>query len=221
MDYGMFHVEHGYIEPLTQYNKALRQRNAALRSSQLGVARSYNRVLSDLAAAIHLDRQSYIDTLNAVLQLTLAKLDVNFPVNLTLSAGMDPGKDLELQLKKKETVDLKRGYTSVGVHRADLVVRSESVLAAHRLSRGQQKVLVYALKIAQSNLFQEKTGNLPILMVDDLTAELDSRHLGKMVQLFDDLGLQVFITLLSANRITGIANPGLFHVEHGVVNRTS
>lgn len=221
MDYGMFHVEHGYLERLTKYNKALRQRNAALRSSQLGVARSYNRVLSDLAAAIHLDRQSYIDTLNAVLQLTLAKLDVNFPVNLTLSAGMDPGKDLELQLKKKETVDLKRGYTSVGVHRADLVVRSESVLAAHRLSRGQQKVLVYALKIAQSNLFQEKTGNLPILMVDDLTAELDSRHLGKMVQLFDDLGLQVFITLLSANRITGIANPGLFHVEHGVVNRTS
>lgn len=221
IDYGMFHVEHGYLERLTKYNKALKQRNAALRLSQLEVARSYNPVLSNLAETIEKNRQSYVDSLNEALQFTLDQIGVDFPVALTLKAGMEKDRVLEEQLREKEILDLKRGYTSLGVHRADLVVQSDHALAAHRLSRGQQKVLVYALKIAQSRLFQVQTSVLPILMVDDLTAELDSRHLRRVLRLLDELTLQVFITLLSREQIQGVGTPGVFHVEHGVVKQAT
>lgn len=218
IDYGMFHVEHGHLEQLTEYNRALKQRNAALRSSQLDVARSYNALLSRLADQIQQHRVSYIKTLSEALELTLDQLEVNFPVELTLNAGLDTDVTLEDQLRQKESIDLKRGYTTVGIHRADLVIRSQKALAAHRLSRGQQKVLVYALKIAQSRVFQNQTSNLPILMVDDLTAELDSKHLRKVIQLFEDLALQVFITLVSSDQIDDLPDTKMFHVEHGVIS---
>ncbi len=217
MDYGMFHVEHGYLEQLSEYSRALKQRNAALRSSDLGLVRSYNPILSSLAHKIHNHRISYVETLNVDLQQTLVELEARFPVDLALKSGMEEGESFENQLGKRESLDLKRGFTSIGIHRADIVVRSDSALAAHRLSRGQQKVLVYALKIAQSRIFQHKTGLLPILMVDDLTAELDGKHLGKVMKLFEELQLQVFITLISIDKINEAINTELFHVEHGVI----
>ena len=219
MDYGMFHVEHSYLERLTEYNKALKQRNAALRSSQVDVVRSYNPLIANLAEKIQGTRQLYVHALSEALHLTLQEMDVQFPVSVRLKAGMDLGQELEAQLRNKEAIDLKRGYTTVGIHRADLVVLSNDVLAAHRLSRGQQKVLVYALKIAQSRLFRSRTNISPILMVDDLIAELDARHLRKVLHLLDKLMLQVFITLVSKEQVAEFSSPGMFHVEHGQVNQ--
>lgn len=219
MDYGMFHVEHGYLERLTEYNKALKQRNAALRSSQVDVVRSYNPLLSNLADTIHRNRQSYVATLSETLQITLQEMEVQFPVIVRLKAGMDLGQPLDVQLRNKEVLDLRRGHTSVGIHRADLVVLSDDALAAHRLSRGQQKILVYALKIAQARLFRSRTGISPVLLVDDLTAELDSRHLSRVLRLLDELMLQVFITLVTNERVVETSSPGMFHVEHGRVNQ--
>lgn len=221
MDYGMFHVEHGYLELLSEYSRALKQRNAALRSSDLCLVRSYDPLLSSLALKIHNYRSAYVEILNTDLHQTLSKLEVSFSVDLALKAGMDEEESFEDQLRKKESLDLKRGYTSIGIHRADLIVRSNNALAAHRLSRGQQKILVYALKIAQSRIFQRKTGLLPILMVDDLTAELDGKHLGRVLKLFEELRLQVFITLISIENMEQGVNSELFHVEHGVITRVS
>jgi DNA replication and repair protein RecF len=218
MDYGMFHVEHGYLEKLAEYSRALKQRNASLRSAQLEVSRSYNSMLSALAQQIHRHRESYIETLNAALQLTLQQMEVNFPVELELFPGMDLAEPLEVQLIKKETLDSRRGYTSVGIHRADLVVRTTQVLAARRLSRGQQKILVYALKIAQSIVFRNLTGSVPILLIDDLTAELDGRHLKRVMKLFQKLGTQLFITVLSVNQVDKDVDFKLFHVEHGLLS---
>jgi len=219
MDYGMFHVEHGYLEQLSEYSRALKQRNAALRSADLALVRSFNPILSSLAHKIHNHRISYVETLNFDLQQALVELEAIFPVDLALKSGMEEGESFENQLRKKEPLDLKRGYTSIGIHRADLIVRSDNSLAAHRLSRGQQKVLVYALKIAQSRIFQHKTGLLPIMMVDDLTAELDSKHLGKVMRVFEELQLQVFVTLISMEKIDEAINTKLFHVEHGVITQ--
>ena len=218
MDYGMFHVEHGYLELIGEYSKGLKQRNAALRLKQLDVARSYNSFLSNLAEQIQGYRVTYVETLNSTLASTLEQLEVSFPVRLILKSGMNPNHSLEDQLVKKEALDSKRGYTSVGVHRADLQVYTEDVLAAHRLSRGQQKIIVYALKIAQSIIFRNITGVVPILMVDDLTAELDSEHLNRIMTLFQELRLQIFVTLLSLNRIDQDFFFKLFHVEHGAVD---
>ncbi len=221
LDHGMFHVEHGYLDQLTKYDRALKQRNAALRSSQLDVARTYNVLLSNLADSIQHHRSSYIHSLDRLLGNTLKQMGAVFPVELKLRPGWDNESSLEEQLLLKEPVDVNLGYTSVGIHRAELMITSRHVLAAHRLSRGQQKVLVYALTIAQSRLFTDRSSLRPILMVDDLTAELDSSHLDRITRLLLAMELQVFITMVSASQLSDDLNTRLFHVEHGSISKTS
>jgi len=219
IDYGMFHVEHDYLAQLTEYNRGLKQRNAALRDAHLDVARSYNAMLSRLAESIQQHRNAYVQNLVEALETILGRLGVRYPLEIKLKVGMGTDTSLANQLKTCEAIDLKRGYTTVGIHRADLTIKSEGILAANRLSRGQQKILVYALKIAQSSIFQKETSRRPILLVDDISAELDSRYLRNVMQQFVALELQVFITQVSAELLDATPDACMFHVEHGVFSQ--
>ena len=66
--------------------------------------------------------------------------------------------------------------------------------ASEILSRGQQKTVVSALKIAQGSLFQQESGRRTIYLVDDLASELDEKHRFALCKLLEDLKCQVFIT---------------------------
>lgn len=218
IDYGMFHVEHDYLEQVSEYTRALKQRNSALRQSQIEVARSYNPLLSDLGMRIHNQRVAYVSELAAKLRFTLQALGVTFPVEISLNPGWNSQIPLDTELRQREDTDIRRGYTTIGVHRADLIIRTLDSPAAQRLSRGQQKVLVYAIKIAQSQIYLEKTGIRPILLIDDLGAELDAKHLGNVMKLLHELKFQIFITLVSTEHMKQCLDSILFHVEHGVIS---
>ena len=219
LDYGMFHVEHGYLDQLSEYTRALKQRNAALRQAQIDVARSYNPILSELGAGIHQHRTAYLIHLTEKLEMTLEALNANFPIKLSISPGWDTRASLEEEFTRLESTDIRRGHTTVGVHRADLLIRTGGISAARHLSRGQQKILVYALKIAQSRVYKDATSMQPILLVDDLGAELDLQHLNKVMQLFEELGLQLFITMVSGDRLENRFESRMFHVEHGEISQ--
>ena len=88
------------------------------------------------------------------------------------------------------------------------------------LSRGQQKLLVTALQLAQGKLLQEKTDTSCIYLLDDLPAELDANKRQLMMATLQDLGAQVFVTSLETELLDMlIASHGtsVFHVEHGRV----
>ncbi|HEY7884695.1 MAG TPA: DNA replication and repair protein RecF, partial [Cellvibrionaceae bacterium] len=112
-------------------------------------------------------------------------------------------------------------YTHAGVHRADIRIRINNVNAAETLSRGQQKLLVCALKIAQGVVFEKLTQRKCLYLVDDLPAELDGRHRGILVNWLNKLDTQVFITgvereaLLEPWRVLPERPTKVFHVERG------
>jgi len=74
------------------------------------------------------------------------------------------------------------------------MLKVNKALAREVLSRGEQKLLVYALHLAQLALSIEITGRHPIVLIDDLAAELDEAHRAQVLEVLQSLGCQVFIT---------------------------
>jgi DNA replication and repair protein RecF len=110
--------------------------------------------------------------------------------------------------------------TSHGPHRADLRVRFKQQPASDVLSRGQIKIVVTAMQIAQGFLFRERTGRQCLYLLDDLPSELDVQHREKVGKLLFHLGAQTFITGVAKEDVV-LSWPkestkiSMFHVERG------
>ncbi len=115
--------------------------------------------------------------------------------------------------------DLKYGATQQGPHRADIVVKVGRNNAVDVLSRGQQKLLVSAMKIAQGYLLSQLSGAKSVYLLDDLPAELDVANRGRVCQLLTELDCQIFMTCVDPTELEKCWPSGLiprkFHVEHG------
>lgn len=215
LDWGVFHVEPLFLETWQRYQRALRQRNAALRTGH--VPEAWEAELAQTGTALDAMRTRYLDGLIPLAsQLTEALL--GYPgLDLSYRRGWSREKSLEAVLEAGRSADRERGYTVSGAHRADLRVQLEGTAAPDRASRGQQKLLVCALVIAQTILFQRLTERRPLLLVDDLPAELDLQRRQRLVQQLLDSGAQLFVTAIEPEAIPAADRFQMFHVEHGRV----
>ncbi|RLA36546.1 MAG: hypothetical protein DRQ64_10020 [Gammaproteobacteria bacterium] len=118
-------------------------------------------------------------------------------------------------------VDKERGYTHVGPQRADIKVTTDGRPAAEVLSRGQQKLVVCALKLAQGQLMSAMGLGECTYLVDDLRSELDVQHSKLVCKLLSSMRAQVFVTSIEQEDICSVWPTGdqlqVFHVEHGQV----
>lgn len=221
LDWGVFHVEPRFLQAWQRLQKALRQRNSWLRHGKLDTAEqaAWDRELC--AASDELDgyRRSYIQALKPVFEATLAQL-IELPA-LTLSyyRGWDKERDLRDVLMSTLQRDQQLAHTQAGPQRADLRLRLGSHSAADILSRGQQKLVVCALRVAQGHLLNQAKKGRCVYLVDDLPSELDDQHRQALCRLLEDLQCQVFITCVDQQLIqdgwrtdTPVA---MFHVEQG------
>jgi DNA replication and repair protein RecF len=94
---------------------------------------------------------------------------------------------------------------------------SGSGVAEKRLSRGQQKILVMALNLALLDLISARHGRVPVVLIDDLSAELDRNNRQRMIEELQMRGGQVFLTKIDEHAIASITGAKTFHVEHGVL----
>lgn len=196
LDWGVFHVEHQFISAWQRLQTSLKQRNSCLRHGIMdrSVIAAWDNELCIASNEIDQLRRAYITKLKPVFEQTLAKL-LDLP-GLTLSyfRGWDKTSELQEVLNKNFDRDRALGYTQAGPQRADLRVRVDKHNAVDILSRGQQKLVICALRIAQGHLLSQARRNECIYLVDDLPSELDEQHRLALCQLLDDLECQVFIT---------------------------
>ncbi len=122
--------------------------------------------------------------------------------------------------------DRNYGYTTSGPQKADLSFKFGSAKAAEVLSRGQLKLLIYALKIAQSKLLRESSSRNCVFLIDDLPAELDSVSRQRVCTALENLNDQVFVTCIDEQALTPHLGAGetrtdmarkVFHVKHGTI----
>ena len=214
IDWGVFHVEHNYIEIWKKYRRILRQRNTALRKNP-STAPSWDKELAKCAEEIDTLRVEYLKKLKPRFLDNLEQITDLKELKVSYRRGWQKDKSLSEQLKLSFTKDKQTGYTGCGPHRADLRLEVDGAPVDQILSRGQQKLVVYALKIAQASLFSLERRCL--FLIDDLQAELDAQHRKKVLQLLASTNSQVFITATDKN-ILDLSVWGehkMFHVEHG------
>ncbi|OOV87370.1 DNA replication/repair protein RecF [Oceanospirillum linum] len=227
VDWGVFHVEHVFFPVWQAGQKALKQRNKLLKYGKMqGSAQhdTWDEALAGYAEQIDLYRARYVEMLIPEFKSTLSELAFSDEVSLSYYRGWDRTVSCLDALRQNREKDLALGFTQSGPHRADLKIRVNKLPAVDVLSRGQQKLVVCALLLAQGRLMQKVTGKQSIYLVDDLPAELDSEHRNYLCQVLEEMQCQVFITSVEADALIqswSASTPmTVFHVKHGELDHT-
>jgi len=218
LDWGLFHVEQSYAKEMQLYRKALKQRNAVIRSD-FDSAVYWERGLATHGERVDSYRQRFIEQLEPLFYETLSHFEGIADLSLGYEPGWNREKGLLEHLASRRDSDRKSGNTSVGPHRADLTIKIDKMHARERLSRGQQKLVVISLIVAQARLLGAQ-GSMPTILVDDLPAELDQEHQKTLLELLANIPSQKIITSIAPDPARFVSNCRMFHVEQGQVEIT-
>ncbi len=219
LDWGLFHVKQDFFLRWKQFKRALDQRNIALRKSLSDAeVQAWNHEIIDAGTILTGMRGHYVDLLSNALAPFIAAFQLDSRIDIQYKKGWNADFSLEEALERHKEQCRRFKTTTVGPHRAELSISIDGVNAKEFLSRGEQKLLVYALHFAQLTIFRDIEAKDPIVLCDDLIAELDASHYGFVVESLNSLGLQTFVTSNSPIRLTSVADVKMFHVEHGVVS---
>jgi len=217
LDWGVFHVEHTYLDSWKRYRRILSQRNAALKTGAAGPAlRPWTAALLESGAAVDASRRSYVSLL-APLVAEFGQQLLDQPLSIEYRPGWAKGQTFDAAVAAAERRDLASRTTEVGPHRADLEIQLAGRRLQDEASRGQQKLAAAAMILAQ--LAAGSPAETPrVLLVDDPAAELDLRSLGRLLELLERLPAQLVLTALSAQQLPPTPGYPVFHVERGTVH---
>ena len=225
LEWGVFHVEPRYEPAWRTYRRVLLQRNAALKAHwQKPAIQQWDGLLVEAAMEIDSLRQKYLGQLRSFIQQFSQRHKLTFMADISIEYHRGWRKDSELAVLLNDSLDsdLDRGFTQSGPHRADIRIKLGKSLARDILSRGQQKLFITLLFIAQAMLLKTVKGRRPLLLFDDLAAELDADSRAVLFDVLKSAGCQVFVTAMTveALAVKGLVEDGfVFHVEHGNIEQ--
>ncbi len=227
LDWGVFHVEHQFLPSWQRLQKSLKQRNSLLRRGRMerSMLAPWEAELVQMGERIDHYRRGYIQQLKPEFETVLGQLITLDELSLSYYRGWDKERGLAEVLDQQFERDCQLGYTQSGPQRADLRLRVRGMNAVDVLSRGQQKLVVCALKIAQGHLLKASGRQQDcVFLVDDLPSELDGQHREALCRLLEGLNCQVFISCVEAEQLADswkTETPvSMFHVEHGRIVQT-
>ena len=224
LDWGVFHVEPSFIHCWKRFQRALKQRNSLLRRGRIDLLelQLWEKELALNGELITSFRQNYLAQLKPIFADLLKRFLETQHFTLNFQRGWDKNLGLAEALIASRDRDREQGFTQAGPQRADIRVTINGYTAMEVLSRGQQKLVVSALKLAQGKLLSEKRNKQCVYLIDDLPAELDKQHRKIFCEVLEQQSGQVFITGVDANALAdGWQKPesiSWFHVEHGQVS---
>jgi DNA replication and repair protein RecF len=203
MDWGAFYHEPNFLSAWRHYQHALKQRNHALRQQRPDrEIMLWHKPLFDAAIQVDHTRRSYVLALAETATPIMAEIsDSLVDIQLDYHAGWESEKDLLSLWQVQLAHDRQLGYTQAGPHRADLKIRLNERDALSILSRGQQKLLALSLLLAQSQHCRQVLDETPILLLDDIAAELDDEHQQRVIALLPQIGAQTILTATCANSL--------------------
>lgn len=193
-----------YWQELSRYRRALAQRNSLLKkpktyeNSQMF---AWNIRLSELGGKLAASRLELIQKLNQDLPAIYQKISrtknqvsLEYYSKCSLKNYTD---DMLKQLEASTELDHLRGFTAVGPHRDDLLIRFDGHAAQDSASRGEVRTLLLALKIMELDYVEASFGARPILLLDDVFSELDGSRRKALTRFLKNY--QTFITTTDAD----------------------
>ncbi|MEM7251693.1 MAG: DNA replication/repair protein RecF [Pseudomonadota bacterium] len=216
LDWMVFHVEPEYQHAAQRYARALRQRNALLKTGERTGLSTWDRELAEAGDIVDGLRQRHWLAISTIVMTEVEAL-VPREVALSFRRGWAQDSTLSGALAASRARDCAVGHTSVGPHRADVRLSVGRRGAKEILSRGESKLLVAALHLAQAAHCVEVRREPPLVLVDELASELDATNRGRFLGRLAGFNAQVFITAVERELFPGGQAEKVFHVERGDV----
>ena len=228
MDMVISQYDHGYMEAINRYNKALQQRNSMLKQEEepnIDVISLFEEQMANEGERIYQSRMAFVEELTPIFQRIHETITENREqVGLNYISHCQRGPLLEV-IQRDRFKDRAIGYSLHGIHRDDLEITLGGHLMKREGSQGQNKTFVIALKLAQFDFLKRtNSGNIPILLLDDIFDKLDAQRVEQIVRLVagNEYG-QIFITDTNRDHLDLILSKSsldykLFHVEHGNIS---
>ncbi len=231
-------LQNNYISYLNEYNQVVKIRNEYLKKMNINgnsderYLAVINEKLIEKAIKVYEKRINYFKNINKVLPDIFYKLSnlKNLKINYINNIGIDDYNDddildnikkkYENKLKKNFKVELMQGMTLYGPHRDDFNFNLSGMDMKNFSSQGQQRMAIIALKLAEIYVFKETIGDYPVLLLDDIFSEIDSRKRNKIIKyLLSDI--QCIITTTDINDISNklLEKAVVYKVNNGKVTK--
>ena len=219
IDWGVFHVKHQYIDAWHRYQRSLSQRNDMLNQKKGKSLMPWDIEYVKSCDIIDGYRSEYIAALQQSFVNILKRMLPDTQVTIGYHRGWGKDSNLSDLLAQAQSRDIERGYTYYGPQRAELNIMLNGHPEKDTASRGQKKLITYALYIAQAEIQQQHGEYSGLLLVDDLPSELDDEHQSLVLDLLTELPMQVILSCIDPTDIEQVVEPStkLFHVKQGKV----
>ncbi|GEN07865.1 DNA replication and repair protein RecF [Myxococcus fulvus] len=220
LDRAVFNRFPAYLRESREYARALKNRNRLLREGGAvdpAYLDAYDETLAKAGARIYSRRRALMAELAPRAQATFASIGRTVdpavygyhPAHLACDFATADEAALASSLRESLTArmrrDLDRGFTSVGPHSDDVSVTLGGRSARAYASQGQQRALVLGWKIAEIENLESCTGFLPLLMLDDVSSELDPERNAYLMDYLARSGAQVFLSTTDGSLVRGAA----------------
>jgi DNA replication and repair protein RecF len=223
-------ISKSYLSKLIQLKKVLKQRNSLLSIFKKNeryddaLMEPWTEKLIDLNADIVMKRHEFINELMPMFKETFKEIAPNEEVELIYYAykieeGIREDKvkimeELHKYYEYRKEVEYHRASTIFGPQKDDLIIKINSGIAKDYASQGQHKSLLISLKIAEFNYLKSYCNETPIVLLDDIFAELDESRSKHVIDIIEKNGVQSFITSTNSELLNKLnVEKKLFNIE--------
>ena len=219
LDRMLFQAEEGYAQWFREYRRALGNRNESLkRNRPTREIRVWDPILAELGAKMGNARARLSVLLAEATEKILEQLGVE-PFVLKLEANVNPeSEDILEALKRTIESDRRRGRTSIGPHTDDLKISRPSGLAKIVASRGEARALTVSLRLGERKVIAQCAHAAPLLLLDDVWAELDRERAEKVLTMVASESGQVVVTGTGGSEPAAVAGWRRFEVQGGQIS---
>jgi len=218
IDLGMFHVKHSFANQWKDFNRVLKHRNACIRLENSSKKTDsmlpyWTELFCRMSIEVAIVRKEYTTAIIAELDIWLAILlpDLKSRVTVQYLQGWSQKKSLKDVLFDNQEREASYGYSLHGAHKFDVKFLLDKQALETQLSRGQQKLFLLALTFAQAKLIARVNRVKPILLIDDIGAELDVNSRVALSSALQKLNCQVIITAIEKEVLLPFLNKFLFN----------
>ena len=227
IDMELIKLSKTYTSTLSHYQKLLKERNQALKQYKVdeSLIDIYTQQMIEDQKIILLQRNLFIRQLMEKVRKIYplfskdqAQIDAVYETFVSLDDQLD--ENLKREYKKSKAKDFQYKNTSVGIHKDDIIFTLNGVPIIEIASQGQKRSVLLAMKLALSQIIYEKSGQYPILLLDDVFSELDIERRKRFIQMLPEK-MQIFVTTTERMDLEWFDRPVKFYkVESGTMEET-
>ena len=219
-------VSKEYLKTIQSFMRLLKQRNASLvrireGKAPIGEIYGWDEQISKIGSSLLLQRASMLEEFEESLLYLKDRYNDDVQIGLSYRPNIKDLGDYESAISKTQRIDISLGRTTRGPHRDEIDTLWRGVKTRSVGSQGEHKLSLAFLKLAEMIFVKEKTGDFPILLLDDLFAKLDLGRSRKLVSLINELEKDMdesIQTIVTTTDIVDIEQSGILSENPNAIN---